>query len=211
MTEKVARFVLTDIDDGVRTLSRDEVALVRAKIEAKLVLTEMGDRLFEERQLFAPRPGITTRLLEGVLGIDGATSGTWTEEMFDSFFVKNFSDDFYFWVDPYGEMAHKPLFRAPYTSKRRDRLYIYASELGMRPCGITSADGDFSVYANLDCDFTFVFGSNEIINIFDNFFGGQEKICREFQGFLESTEADFGEGNIYEFMKIYLPAIGGCN
>ncbi|XFE85518.1 hypothetical protein ACEP9W_14430 [Ensifer aridi] len=72
---------------------------------------------------------------------------------------------------------------------------------------MTRRDGRLSLLSNLDCDFTFVFGETDLVASFDSAFGGRERICIEFADFLKSTSVDLGEGDIYAFMRTYLPKI----
>ncbi|WP_156938551.1 hypothetical protein [Mesorhizobium sp. LNHC252B00] len=210
MSGSSARFQLKEINDGGRHLSEKEKESVRGMLLGKIARAHMGDGIIPDRKIYAPMVRNNTRLLEGCLGIQGPSKGTWTEEMFDVFFGKHFVGGCYLWVEPPVGHIPDPIFWAPYSPARRDWLYIYASNLGMRPCGMMRVDGRLAVYANLDCDFTFVFGDDGIIKNFDKAFGGREKICEEFNKFLDSNEVDLGEGNIYAFMKLYLPEIEGC-
>ncbi|WP_139812993.1 hypothetical protein [Ensifer aridi] len=208
MTE--VRFELKGIPDGVRELPRDEQDLVRDMLEKQVCSTDMGDNLMPDRKLLAPRAGVPTRLLEGALGIEGARFGSWTEKSFDAFFEEHLAGGCYLWVQPY-KSGPEPVSFAPYSRLRRDWLYVYATEAGMRPCGMTRRDGRLSLLSNLDCDFTFVFGETDLVASFDSAFGGRERICIEFADFLKSTSVDLGEGDIYAFMRTYLPRIGGCD
>ncbi|MER8887686.1 hypothetical protein [Mesorhizobium sp. M0816] len=205
-----ARFQLKQILDGLRPLSAQEREAARSLLLRKIELVEMGDDIVPDRKLYAPKANIEARLLEGCLGVQGPTNGTWTEEMFDAFFRKHFVGGCYLWVESLAERSPEPVFWAPYSPERRDWLYVYASELGMRPCGMMRADGRLAICADLDCDFTFVFGEFALIEIFDKAFGGRKKLCEEFLDFLETNEVDLGKGNIYEFMKVFLPKIIGC-
>ncbi|MCA1368867.1 hypothetical protein I6F15_15875 [Bradyrhizobium sp. BRP14] len=208
MTE--VRFELKDIPDGMRELLPTEQDLVRDMLENRVCLTDMGDNLMPDRKLLAPKAGVPTRLLEGTLGIEGPRFGSWTEESFDAFFEEHFACGCYLWIQPH-KAGPEPVSFAPYSPLRRDWLYVYASEAGMRPCGMTRGDGRLSLLSNLDCDFTFVFGEPDLVASFDSAFGGKERICIEFAEFLKSTSVDLGEGDIYAFMRIYLPRIGGCD
>lgn len=203
------RFELKDIADGMRSLRPEEIAAPRRLLKSRIGLRSMGDVTSPDRKLLTPMEGIATRLLEGTLGIEGAQFGSWSEAHFDRFFQQHLGSGCYLWIDADGT-GPEPLFLAPYSAPRRDWLYVSALEAGMRPCGITREDGRLSVMANLDCDFTFVFGEAELMAKFDSAFGGIDRICAEFNAFLTSKAVDFGAGDIYGFMKTCLPAIGGC-
>ena len=205
-----ARFQLKEIPDGIRNLSDEERETARRMVLGRIELVQMGDEIIPDRKMYAPRVNNNARLLEGCLGIQGPSEGTWTEEMFDAFFQRHFVGGCYLWVEPAAERMPEPVFWAPYSPARRDWLYVYASNLGMRPCGMMRVDGRLAVYANLDCEFTFVFGDPNLVDKFDQEFGGRKRICEEFSRFLDANEVDLGDGNIYGFMKLYLPEIGGC-
>lgn len=204
------RFALKDIPDGMRHLDEIEKSSLIQLLRDQLVPTPMGDALVPDRTLYATRDGVVARALEGTLGIQGASYGSWTEKVFDDFFEKSFTGGCYYWFLPTSDGQFEPLFWAPYSAKRRDYIYVYASDWGKRPCGMVSMDGQLSLMSDLDSEFTLVFGSQDRIATFDNAFGGKAQICKDLSSFLAQNEVDFGQGNIYAFMQKYLPKIGGC-
>jgi hypothetical protein len=203
------RFELKEIQDGMRELSEHENSLLLQSLERKLVPAPMGDSLVPDRVLHVTRPEVSTRVLEGSLGIEGATYGEWTEKVFDNFFASSFAEGGYYWILPTPDGPFKPLFWAPYSAARRDYLYVYASDWGMRPCGITSIDGAVSLMADLDSEFTLVYGTAAAIAAFDVAFGGKQQVCDDLLSYLDRRKVDFGNGDIYGFLRIYLPGIGG--
>jgi hypothetical protein len=207
------RYVLKDIADGIRELTEAERRFASDALAYQTSRAHMGDKLVPDRTLLAPKGSVTARILESVFGLEGARHGRWSEEDFDNFFEKYLVGGCYLWIEPFDSFERKPeiLFWAPYSPARRDWLYVYASECGMRPCGMTRVDGRLSLLANLDCDFTYVFGDRDLIEEFDLAFGGRDSICKDLWSFLRANLGDdFDQNDAYRFMKDYLPKIAGC-
>lgn len=207
------RFELKNIPDGMRDLTAHEKKFVQDFLSKSLSFTDMSDHLVPDRVILATNPRIPARLLGGSLGIGGEHLKNWTEREFDLFFEENFAEGCYLWVESIEiEQTFEPLFWAPYSPERRDWLYVYGKvENGGLPCGMTSVDGRISMFSELDSDFTIVFGDPAAISSFDAKFGGKKQICDSFRAFLASKQVDFGQGNIYGYLEVYLPKLGGCD
>ncbi|MBO3759304.1 hypothetical protein [Ciceribacter sp. L1K22] len=207
------RFELKQIPDGMRPLTSEEAEFTEVNISKYLSFTPMGDHLVPDRSILAPLQGVPARVLGGSLGIGGEHKGRWTEKEFDEFFEEHLSGGCYLWVESVEkEQTFEPLCWAPYSSARRDWLYVYAKiENSGLPCGMTSSDGRLSMFTELDCNFTIVYGDPTLISKFDEKFGEKYEICEYFKEFLKANEVDFGEGNIYQFLMTHLVPILGCD
>jgi hypothetical protein len=67
-----------------------------------------------------------------------------------------------------------------------------------------------SLMADLDSEFTLVYGGEAAIAAFEVAFGGKQQVCDDLLSYLYRRKVDFGNGNIYGFLRTYLPGIAGC-
>jgi hypothetical protein len=186
-------------------LTQVEASFLKSVLHEQLEYADVGDELVPHRAILSTKAGVEMRALGGTLGI-GAEQDSWTEEHFDSFFRRRFSQGCYLWVTSIDEVGEfEPLYWAPYSCERRDWLYVYAKfENGGYPCGVTSTDGNLSVFAELDSKFTMVFGTKKEVSMFDVHFGGREVLRENFVQYLDERAVDFGKGNVYGYLASHI-------
>ena len=200
------RFEIKIISDGNRELTEDEKYFLKNLLSNSLHFSNMGDDLVPDRSIISTKPGVEARALGGSLGIGEGPGGDSTERKFDDFFREYFSEGCYLWVEAMekGEVF-EPLIWAPYSAERRDWLYMYGKlENGGLPCGMTSVDGRLSVFAELDSNFTMIFGEKNEVLKFDSKFGGRQRLRSDFVEFCRESEVNFGHGNIYGYLEKYV-------
>lgn len=182
---------------------------LRSIVESQLQVMHVPDAIFPERKIFAPAEGVSARVMRGAHGRGGSKNGSWKSEDLDRLFLENSIDECVVWAQGHN-FDVEIIARCRYSPVVREWLSAYPSWHDMMPTGISSLDGQLSLFGDVDSEYGIVFGSRNIIMEFDRLAGGKVKICDDLNEYLQEKFVDFGGGNIYEFMRRHLPVISEC-